>query len=175
MKKGFTLIELVVYVAVLGTVLASMLTFLLWAVKSQTKTDAMRQVLFAGKRALEVLSHEIAGSKSVYTPTSVFAVSPGQLSLQTGVYVPSGETYSYIDFYTCGEKLCMKRESQEPLAITSDNVSLTNLTFSHVVTGQSRSSLQIILTLAARTSSQNPEYQASVTLTDTITLRSYGQ
>ena len=174
-KSGFTLIELVVYVAVLGMVLASVLTFLLWVVKSQTKTDAMRQVLAAGQRTLEVISREASVAQGVYTPTSVFGSSPGQLSLQTAAYPAPGETYSYIDFYKCQDKLCMKRESQNPLAITSDNVSLTNLTFSHIVTGQNRSSLQITLTLAAKTFSPNPEYQASLTLTDTVTLRSYAQ
>lgn len=175
MKKGFTLIELIVYVAVLGMVLASLLTFLLWAVKSQTKANAMRQVLAAGQRVLEVISREAAGATSVYTPTSVFGVSPGQVSLQTGSYVPAGETSSFIDFYKCADTLCMKRESQNPLAITSDKVSVTSLIFSHVVTGQNRSSLQITITLAAKTSSPNAEYQASITLTDAVTLRSYAQ
>ena len=175
MKRGFTLIELVVYVAVLGTVLASVLTFLLWTVKSQAKTNAMRQVLAAGQRSLEVVSREVAVARSVYTPTSVFNSSPGQVSLQTAQYVPVGETSSYIDFYKCEDKLCMKRESQNPLAITSDKVSLTNLTFLRLVTGQNRSSIQITLTFAAKTSSPNPEYQASITLTDTVTLRSYVQ
>jgi prepilin-type N-terminal cleavage/methylation domain-containing protein len=173
MKRGFTLIELVVYVAVLGMVLASVLAFLLWTVKSQAKTNAMRQVLAAGQRTLEIFSREVAAASSVYTPTSVFNSFPGQFSLQTGAYVPVGETSSYIDFYQCGDKFCMKRESQNPLAITSDKVSLTNLTFLHLVTGQGRSSVQITLTLAAKTSSLNPEYQASITLTDTVTLRSY--
>lgn len=170
---GFTLVELLVYVAVLGIVLASFLTFLLWVVKSQTKTDAMRQVLAAGQRSLEVFSREAALAQAVYTPTSVFNSSPGQVSLQTGAHIPTGETSSYIDFYQCEDKLCMKRESQNPLAITSDKVSLTNLSFSHVITGQNRSSIQITLTFAAKTSSPNPEYQASITLTDTVTLRSY--
>lgn len=170
------LIELLVYVAVLGIVLASLLTFLLWVVKSQTKTDAMRQVLAAGQRTLEVFSREAAGATSVYTPTSMFGSSPGQVSLETAQYLPAGETSSYIDFYKCEDKLCMKRESQNPLTITSDKVSLTNLTFLRLVTGQNRSSLQITLTLQAKTSSPpRPEYQASITLTDTITLRSYAQ
>ena len=175
MKRGFTLIELVVYVAVLGMVLASVLTFLLWTVKSQAKTNAMREVLAAGQRTLEVFSREAAVASSVYIPTSVFNSSPGQVSLQTGAYVPTGETSSYVDFYKCQDKLCMKRESQNPLAITSDKVSLTSLTFLRIVTGQNRSSLQITITLAAKTSSPNPEYQASITLTDTVTLRSYVQ
>lgn len=174
-RSGFTLIELVVYVAVLGTVLASVLIFLLWTVKSQAKTNAMREVLAAGQRTLEVFSREAAAALSVYTPTSVFNSSPGQVSLQTGAYVPPGETYSYVDFYQCEDRLCMKRESQNPLAITSDKVSLTNLTFLHVATGQNGSSIQITLTFAAKTSSLNPEYQASITLTDTVTLRSYAQ
>ena len=89
LSKGFTLIELVVYVAVLGMVLASVLTFLLWTVKSQAKTNAMREVLAAGQRTLEVFSREAAVASSVYIPTSVFNSSPGQVSLQTGAYVPT--------------------------------------------------------------------------------------
>lgn len=171
MKKGFTLLELLVYVALLATVLASLLTFLLWVVKSQTKAGAMRDVLLSGQRAMDVISREVTFARTLYTPTSVFGISPGQLSLQTSKYIPQGETFSYIDFYLCEDQLCMKRESQAPLAITPDNVSVGSLLFTNI----GNSSVRIVMTLGAKTLSPKPEYQASLQLTNTSTFRPYGQ
>lgn len=170
-KKGFTLIEILVYIAVLSIIILSVSSFFLWAVRSNVKTKIMRETLDNARRAMEIITYEIKEAESVYVPTSVSGSHPGQLSLETAKYLPSGETTTYIDFYLCGDRLCLKKESQNPVALTSDRVKISNLIFSQIAT--TTSCVQIDLRVDFKTSAEQPEYQGSINLSSVASLRSY--
>lgn len=172
-QKSFTLIEILVYIAVLAIVVLTVSAFFLWAVRSNVKTRAMREVLDNTRRAMEIMTYEIKEAKGVYAPTGIFDSHPGQLSLETKRYLPTGETASYIDFYLCGTKICLKKESQNPIALTSDRVEITDLVFSQIATSQAALSIQINLKIDYKTAADRPEYQSSLTTTSTASLRTY--
>lgn len=129
----------------------------------------MREVLDNNQRAMETMLYEIREAKSVYTPTT----TSNQLSLETTHYLPSGETSTYIDFFLCGDRLCLKKESENPIALTSDRVKVTNLNFTQVATGAATPSIRISLRVEYNAPASKPEYQASLELTSTASLRSY--
>ncbi|MDO8436167.1 MAG: type II secretion system protein, partial [bacterium] len=81
---GFTLMEILVYIAVLAIIISAVLAFLSWAVKSNTKIKAMREVSDNANRAMELMAYEIREAKSVYTPTATST----QLSLETSHSLP---------------------------------------------------------------------------------------
>lgn len=165
---GFTLIEILVYIAVLSIVIVAISSFLIWSVHSNTKAKVMRETLDNARRAMGVMTYEIREAKSIYTPTT----SSTQLSLETTKYLPEGEKTSFIDFYLCDNRLCLKKESQNPIALTSDSLEINNLVFTKVVTGEF-SSIQIDLKIDYKNPSDRPEYRASVNLISTAFLRSY--
>ena len=167
-KKSFTLTEMLVYVAVLAIIVLAVSSFFLWTTRSNTKTRAMREALDNSRRAMEIMSSEIKEAKSIYTPTTTST----QLSLETTKYLPAGEETTYIDFYLCGTQLCLKKESQNPIALTSDRVEVNNLIFSQIITG-GNPSVQIDLGINFKNPQNRPEYQASVNLKSTASLRSY--
>jgi len=167
-KKSFTLTEMLVYVAVLAIIVLAVSSFFLWTTRSNTKTRAMREALDNSRRAMEIMSSEIKEAKSIYTPTTTST----QLSLETTKYLPTGEETTYIDFYLCGTQLCLKKESQNPIALTSDRVEVNNLIFSQIITG-GNPSVQIDLGINFKNPQNRPEYQASVNLKSTASLRSY--
>jgi prepilin-type N-terminal cleavage/methylation domain-containing protein len=169
-KKGFTLIEILIYIAVLAIIVLAALAFLTWTTNSNTKTKAMREVSDNARRAMEIMIHEIKEAKSIYTPTS----SSTQLSLETIHYLPTGETSTYIDFYLCGAAsttLCLKKESQASLAITSNRVEVNNLEF--ILVSTTTPSVQISLGINYKNPENRPELQASINVTSTASLRSY--
>jgi len=172
MTKSFTLIEILVYIGVLGIVIMVVSSFLIWSIHSNTKAKVMRETLDNARRAMEIMNYEIKEAKSIYTPTSNLGSHPGQLSLETIHYLPEGEKTSYIDFYLCRTQLCLKKESQNPIALTSDSVEVNNLVFTQIVTGQIPS-IQIDLKIDYKNPTNRPEYQASVNLTSITSLRSY--
>lgn len=171
-KKGFTLMEVLVYVAVLVIIITAVSSFFLWLIKSNTKAKVMRETLDNARRVMEIMSYEIKEAKSVYTPTSIFDSHPGQLSLETIHYLPEGEKTTYINFYLCEDRLCFKKEDLNPIALTSDRVRVANLVFNQIITGETPS-IQINLKVDYKGPTNRPEYQASVNLKSTASLRSY--
>lgn len=164
--------EILVYIAVLSIVVVAIVSFVLWSLRSNTKAKVMREVLDNARRAMEIITYEIKEARSIYSPTSIFDSHPGQLSLETSKYLPEEERTSYIDFYLCNNRLCFKKESQDPIVLTTDNVEVSNLVFTKITTGDI-SSIQIDLKIDYENPANRPEYQASVNLKSTTSLRSY--
>jgi len=165
---GFTLIESLVYIGVLAIIVMAIFSFLVWAIRSSSKVKVMKEASDNARRAMEIMVYEIKEARNIYTPTSTST----QLSLETLHYLPGGENTTYIDFYLCGPQLCLRKESQDPITLTSDKVEVTNLVFTQVVTGQIPS-VQIELKIDYKDPSNQPQYQASVNLKSTAYLRSY--
>lgn len=122
---------------------------------------------------MEIMTHEIKEAKGIYSPTSIFSNANGQLSLETTNYLPAGENTSYIDFYLCQERLCLKKEGQDPIAITSDKVEFESLTFLQVATTSTAPSIQINIKANYKSPSPKPEYQFSTNTTSSASLRIY--
>src|SRR3990167_7852525 len=79
MKKGFTVIEVMAYVAVLGIIGTSFSAVLLWSIKTYTKSQVMQETAWNAQRAMDIVVQEIREARRVYTPTT----SSSQLSLLT--------------------------------------------------------------------------------------------
>ena len=163
--KGFSLIEILVYIAIFVVVFLAISSFFIWIIKGNIKNKVMREVLDNGRRAMEMMTYEIKEAKGVYSSTT----TSNQLSLETKKYLTEGENTSYIDFYICDKQICFKKESQSPVAITSDQVEVDNLSFTLI--GEKQSSVQINLKIGFKNPTNRPEYRASIDLTSTASLR----
>lgn len=172
MKKNFTLIELLVYISVLTILILVFASFFLLILRINTKTKAMRETLNSAKRAMEIMTLEIREAKSIYLPTSLFTTTTGQISLETEKYLPEGEIFSFVDFYLCEKQLCFKKEGQNPIALTSDNVEINNLEFELIATTSTKPSVKITLQVDYKNPQSRPELAASIILTSTASLRS---
>lgn len=170
-NKSFTFVEIMVYVGVLAVIIAAVASFIIWTINSNSKSRVMREALSNSRRVIERMTSEIKEAKEIYLPTSVFDFHPGQLSLKTSKYLPTGEKITYLDFYICSNRLCLKKESQNPITLTSDKVKVTNLVFHQIDT--TVPSIQIDLTIEFDDSSGRPERQALVETITTASLRRY--
>ncbi|MDP2641515.1 MAG: type II secretion system protein [Candidatus Yanofskybacteria bacterium] len=169
MQKGFTILEFLVYATILVLVLFAIGSFLLWTVRVHMKAEAMRETRISSERVLERMGREIREAKSIYTPTSVYAEHPGQLSLETSKYALAGDQTSYIDFFLCESRLCLKKEGEIPIALSPAALEITRLVFSQIDSG----SVRIELEARRETASERPEFQASVSITTTVSVRSH--
>lgn len=171
---GFTLIEMVVYVSVCSIILGSLAFFAFWALRAGAKAKMEQEVLNNGRRAMEIMIYEIKKSESVYPPTSVFDSNPGQLSLEQKTSSLPQESETFSDFFRCGQVLCFKRESQEPIALTSANVNLTNLQFSKLSNSATATSIQIKIELESSSDLWGqPETKSKIRLQNTANLNVY--
>jgi type II secretory pathway pseudopilin PulG len=168
-KSGFTLIEALIYIATLSVVISAIVSFLFWSIRSNVKAGAMREVSDNVRRAVETISHEIKESKSIYTPTMSFS----QLSLETTKYLPVGEKSSYVDFYVATGTIYFKKEGRDAIALTSDSVEVKNLLFSQISTTTTSPSIRIGLRIDFKNPNNRLEYSASLSVTSTVSVRSY--
>ena len=166
-EKGFSLIEVVVSVGITSLILLLLSSFIFELNFSNYKTKADREALENARRIVDQIAYEIKGATSVYAPTT----SLTQLSLQTQRYLPNGETTTFIDFFLCGTNLCLKKESQNPVPLNSETVSIGNLAFTRIANG-ANSSIKVQVTVDYK-NPMSETANASVTLNQTVSLRNY--
>jgi type II secretory pathway pseudopilin PulG len=171
-NKGFTLIEMLAYVAIAIIVLTILSVSALWAIKVSAKIKADNNVIDNARRAMETIVFEIKKSSAIYAPTSVFNSHPGQLSLHQKTSILPNETTTYADIFLCGQSLCLKRESANPISLTNDQVQVTNLSFTRLFNSASSTSIQINIQVETLPSDRF-ENQSSINLTTTANMRTY--
>lgn len=164
-QGGFTLLEVLVYTAILSLILLLVGAFVFYLNYSNGQSQGDREALENSRRVLEEINYEIMGAKGVYTPTT----TASQLSLETARYLPAGETTTYIDFFMCGDRICMKKESQNSMYLTSDTVIVNNLAFTQIAKNGS-----VAIKTDLTVSYKNPAngLAQSVSVTSTASLRS---
>lgn len=167
-KKGFTIVEILVSLGIFSIVLLAIVSFILWMNYYSAKTKADREVADNARSILNIMTYEIGGAKSIYTPTT----TSNQLSLETTRYLPQDESDTFIDFFLCGSALCLKKESQNPIVLTSDSVEISSLSFTQIVNA-TVTSIQINVTVSYKNANSATGNNASVNLVSTASLRSY--
>lgn len=166
-KQGFTIIEFMVYIAVLAILGGAVSTLFLWTLQAHTKARVLQETTLTAQLAMDRIIHEVREAQSLYLPTT----TASQVSLETGASAPPGETTGYIDFFLCGQTLCMKQEEQPPFALTPDNVEVTSLVFTTISTNTNFPSLQMTLGIRHKNPNARPELEAVITLTSAATPR----
>ena len=96
--RGFTIIEMLIYVGIAGVVMTAITSLLMDNLKAYDKSVAQQNVFQNVNGVLRAITDEIRYAKSVYTPTSVFDNDAGQLSVETLLNVPTGENGRMLIF-----------------------------------------------------------------------------
>lgn len=163
---------MLIYIALLIVMVTAIVSFAFWTIQAGAKIKTNYELADNARRAMDIMTYEIKKSQSVYASTSIFNTNPGQLSLEQ-MASSTAETLTYIDFFKCGDRLCLKREGTDPMALTNNQVKITNLIFSQLLNSSTTPSIQITLRVASSATSTDPEYTGTLELTSAATLRAY--
>src|SRR3989338_4832738 len=169
-ERGFTIIEMVFYTAIVGIIGTVLMLFLFNSLKAYNKTQAVQHVFNNVNGSLRTITDEIKYARGIYTPTSVLNNDSGQLSLETALNAPTGETATFVDFYLDNGRIYEKREGSLAVALTSERVFITALRFSSL-SNSGKISATAQITGRINTTSTKPEDQANLTLTSSASLR----
>ena len=164
-QKGFTLVEVLVYSAILAVVSLVVIVFINQLLGVNETSRRAREATDNARRSLDTIAQEIRHAQGLYSPTSVFVTNPGQLSLQTTRDLPSGHDATYVDFYVDNEQLFLKREGQNAQLLTSEKVKVTNLTFTNLNGATSWPAIRIAITVEYRDPVAGPKNQVSMVTT----------
>lgn len=172
-SKGFSLIEFVIYTAIIALVILFLFEFLTGIVINQSRAKAREAVITNATTAINVIDFEIRHANAIYDATSTFGVSPGQLSLNTTQNLPNDETGTYVDIYLdSNQRLCIKRESVGAQCVTSDKVNIIRLQFiKTTLQGGAEGGVQTNITVEYDTN--DADLNALFTLQSFARLRSY--
>lgn len=179
-NKGFTLIEILVYIAVLVIVLIVAINSFIVFSQAYAKSKADRDTLVNAQAAMDAILREIKYADSIYLPTSCFGDSDiksvcggskRQLSLGTVQNLPADESKTFVDFYLDNYKIYVKREGQSSESITTDKVKVSDLQFTRLVGGVNLDQESVRVQMSVEYNSSASHLQASTTLYSTASLR----
>ena len=163
-RRGFTLIELILYIGFVSLMITAFVTFSLDTINSAQKSQINDDLQQNARLAVDRMLQEIRSSSSINTGSSTFGTSPGVLSLAT-----SSGTTNPIIFSLSSGVLQMKQGSGAAAALTDSRYTVSSLIFDNLSTTRT-SEVRVTMTIQ-QVNTNNEAYNASVTAQGTAQVR----
>ncbi len=162
-KKGFTLIETIVYIAVVAVVALSFGGMVLAVARSYSRLSVVRSLDVAGTSAMDRMTRTIRSASSIDLAGSTLGSSPGVLSLNI---VGSNGVSSKTSFQVSGQNLQIKVAGIDQGTLLPSEVTVGKLLFNSI-TSSSSQAVKLELQLTAKFGSAS----STQTYYDTAILR----
>ena len=166
-KQGISLIEVVVYVALLGMISVFVANSLIAIAGTYGRARAERDVLNNARSVLELIIKAVAQSQEVYASTSRLNTDAGQLSLVTNATSTPGHTTTYSDIWVDGGAVLMRQEGEGTLTLSASSVRVAALRFERIIQALGREAIRVSI----RVETPSSRFPASATLNTTTALR----
>lgn len=164
MKKGFTLIEMLLYLSILSIVVLALSSFLYLSYSSRVKATVIAEVEQQGNQIMSIINQNIRNSQSITSPAA--GVSAGSITLAE-YSAPLSPTI----FSQSVNKLQITEGATSAVDITSNRVIVSSLTFQNLSRASTPGIIRIQFTLSHVNPSNIGEYIYSKTFTSTTSLR----
>lgn len=125
--EGFSLIELIVYIAIVSAVLIVAVVLSIDLLRGRAKSTSLEAVNQNARLALERMTTAIRNADLIQTGGSTFGTSPGRLSLQ----MPDSAVNPTV-FDVSGSTLRITEGTGSPQPLTSPDIEVTSLIFTHL-------------------------------------------
>src|SRR3989344_1403913 len=168
MRRGVTLIELVVYVAILGMIIFAISAFTGEFARLYTANRAYRDLATNGQAVFDTLAFQLFHGEQVYDATSLFDNAQGQLSIRTKGNPPYDESVTYMDYWLSNDRVWEKAEGVSASALTNGRVRVGSLFFRKFLSGPAEG-FEVEATLEAPTRFSN--VKPTMTFTRFLLLR----
>lgn len=121
--RGFSLVEMIVYVTLLTMLVAVVIGILISVINSFRNIEATLDIQRNASNAMDRIVREIQGANDVNAGASLFDVQNGSLSLTTAGVVRT--------INLSGGEIILSEDGAEIGALTGSDVSVDGLVFSH--------------------------------------------
>lgn len=163
---GFTLIEIILYLAIVTTFLVSLMVVSQNLILGQAKSQTLLAVENNAWLALTRLGYEIRKSPTVNSDSQFYPANPGWLHLDNQVGA-SDDVY----FFAADGLLYLQIGAGSPQALTSSRIEVKALTFQDVSAARDRQAIKIDLSLSYKNPSHSAAWRADLNRSITVTLR----
>ena len=167
LRTGFSLIEAITYVALLGVISVFIANSVIFLVQAYARARAEREVLANARSLTDHLATKIASSQETYGFASQFDMDAGQLSLVSAVAPTAGHTTGYADFWMDNGVAYMREEGDAATPLSAATVRVTAFRFERIIQTVGREAVRMTIRIDAA----SPKFPASATLITTTALR----
>ena len=163
-KKGFSLIETIVYIAIFSAFIGALVTFALNINTSRLKTQTMLEVKGQGADLMRILTNSVKNATAINYPGT--GLSSGTLSVDM-----SDTLVNPTIFSGSGEAIYITEGANSAIALTNNEVKVTDLSFTNVSKINTPGVIQIRFTISNTALQTLPEQQYSINFYGTASLR----
>ena len=139
-SKGYTLIELLLYVVILGLILTPLTYFFGMTSEARVKAQSISEVEDQGTAAMDYITQTVRNAYSVSAPAAAASGSSLTLVVPTTALSPTV-------FSLNGTTLQVKEGTGATIPLTSGDVQVTNLTFKNLTRSGTSGVVQISFTI----------------------------
>ena len=151
-RSGFTLIEVLLYLAILSVVALLLSAFLPTVIEARVKHKAIEEVESQGMQAMSVMLQSVRNASSIAAP------AVGASGTTLNLVMASSTINPTIFDLTAAGTLRLKEGSALAMPLTNQRVTTTALTFTNASATSTSGLVTIRLTLAYATSSARQMY-----------------
>lgn len=142
--NGFTLIEILIYISIIGLVLVGFITFAISISNFKEKVYVEQEVQANSRVALNLITQKILTADGVNVGSSIFGLDPGVLSLSMA---DPNKNPTIISLTADDGQLQIQEGMSDAITTTSKKVKVTNLVFTNLTSTSDRSNIKIKLTI----------------------------
>lgn len=157
-EKGYTLLELLLYMVIVSVLLASVTAFFGATADARFKNQTISEINDQGQSIMDYMTQTIRNATSITTPAA--AASGASLTL----VVPTGSLSPTV-FSLSGTTLQVKEGAAAAIALTNNDVRITSLTFTNLTRSGTSGNVQISFTLSYVNPNSHNEFDYQKTFT----------
>lgn len=165
-RSGFTLVELVVYIALASIFLVGLISFSTTVITTGEETEINQTVMRDAQFAMSKIIEQIREASDVNAGSSTFGAHPGVLTLNT-----TNPTNDPTVFDLSGAILQMKQGGGAAMPLLDSSLEVTNLVFTDLSRTNYTKNIKIDLTVRHKNFGQSPIANAEVVLSGSATVR----
>ncbi|MFA6307251.1 MAG: prepilin-type N-terminal cleavage/methylation domain-containing protein [Patescibacteria group bacterium] len=163
-KKGFTLVELIIYISLASLILLAITGFFQLHIASRVKNKTITEVEQQGVQILNLISQYVVNASAIDSPAT--GVSSSNLSLQMPTVASNPTIFSFS-----GGNLYITEGASSPVVLNSSSVEITNINFTNLSKSNTPGIIRVEFTLDYVSNSSRPEFKWSKTFYTSVSLR----
>jgi prepilin-type N-terminal cleavage/methylation domain-containing protein len=171
MKKGFSLIEMILYIAIVSIFLGGVVQLAWNSIYGRVKSQVMQQVSYASRFAGKRMLFEIRNASGInsVTASSLCLASADSVRNPTHIYLSGSAIHIG---WGGGSPTCASTTND--VALTGSNVTVSSLVFTNLSTSSlSSRHVQFTYTISSSATSGRQEYVASQSYEGSAEIRSH--
>lgn len=166
--RGFTLLETIIYIAIIGVVLSGFVGYALNISSTREKAYVVEEVQANARAALDTITQKIRSANGVNFASSTLGSDPGVLVLEMN---NSSLDPTIIDLSVNDGVLQIKEGAGSAIPLTSDEVQVTNLVFINQSNSAGRENIKVEITVEFNNIDGNQVYSFTKNLETSVSLR----